>query len=174
MTDKDFERNVKKMLLGDKDGLKEIYEAYNPMIYSLVYEITRNRQDAEDITSEFFIKLWNAADKFKKGRGHRAWLATVAHNMAVDFVRKNRREELLEEYPEDIQPAGKSQEEEICSNLAFHKMLDSLEEEERLIINLKLIGEMTFKEIAATLNRPIGTITWKYNKAVEKVRRCAL
>lgn len=54
--------------------------------------ILSRREDAEDVTSEFFIRLWNSAHKYRRGRGHRAWLITIAHNMTIDYQRKHSRE----------------------------------------------------------------------------------
>lgn len=51
-------------------------------------------------------------------------------------------------------------------------MIDKLEETERMIIDMKLIGELTFKEIAKILKSPMGTVTWKYKKAMDKLRMC--
>ena len=58
------------------------------------------------------------------------------------------------------------------SQIYFKEMIDKLEETERMIIDMKLIGELTFKEIAKILKSPMGTVTWKYKKAMDKLRMC--
>ena len=83
-----FNENIKRICRNDKEGLRQIYEDYCPMVYSAVWEVLCNRQDAEDVTSEFFIRLWDIADTYRPGKGHRAWLLTIAHNMAIDYLRK--------------------------------------------------------------------------------------
>ena len=58
MEEAQFNLAVEKMKAGDKEGLKEIYQAYISYIYSIVYQLIQNKENAEDITSEFFLRLW--------------------------------------------------------------------------------------------------------------------
>ena len=58
---------MERMKMGDKNALHEIYEAYIGYIYSIVLQVVGNREDAEDVTSEFFIKLWRLADTYQSG-----------------------------------------------------------------------------------------------------------
>ena len=94
MDERQFEISVARMVQGDKTGLKEIYENYAGYIYRIIYEVLRNKENTEDVTSEFFIRLWNKAEQFRPGCGHKGYMATMARNMAIDFLRKYRREEL--------------------------------------------------------------------------------
>ena len=61
MEDRQFHLCMKKMKAGDKAALREIYEAYAGYIFSVVLRVTGSREDAEDVTSDFFIKLWKLA-----------------------------------------------------------------------------------------------------------------
>lgn len=94
MNEQQFENAVARMVQGDKTGLKEIYTSYAGYIYRIIYEVLQNKENAEDVTSEFFIRLWNKAEQFKPGSGHKGYLAAIARNMAVDFLRKHKKEEL--------------------------------------------------------------------------------
>ena len=77
MNDQQFQQSMRRICENDKEGLREIYEDYCPMIYSVVLDILKSREDAEDITSDFFIRLWDIAGSYKAGCGHRAWLITM-------------------------------------------------------------------------------------------------
>ncbi len=68
MDDQRFEGNIRRICQNDREGLKNIYEDYCPMIFSVVSDILKNREDAEDVTSEFFIRLWDIADTYRGGR----------------------------------------------------------------------------------------------------------
>ncbi len=139
----------------------------------------RNNADAEDLTSEFFLKLWEKlADTYKSGNGHKRWLSTAARNMAIDFLRKNNRTELIidndteddEENSPHYEPQSSDNTESAAvGNLTVREALEKLNNSEREIINLKLFAGFTFKEIAATLKAPLGTVTWKYNRALKKL-----
>lgn len=171
MTQSEFEASVAKIKQGDKEGLKEIYEAYISYIYMIVLGVVGNRENAEDVTSEFFIKIWTVADTYQPGGGHKAWLATIARNMALDFLRKNKREIPTEEFEEDISEA-ETPEEEVVGELSVQDALAVLNEAERQVVDMKVLGEMSFREISECLNIPMGTVTWRYQNAIKKLRRC--
>ncbi|MCI7042311.1 MAG: RNA polymerase sigma factor [Lachnospiraceae bacterium] len=187
MNDQQFEQAVARMVQGDKTGLKEIYEAYIGYIYRIVYEVLQNRENAEDVTSDFFIRLWDKADQFKPGGGHKGYLATMARNMAIDYIRKHRREELtammqdIKAGPEEEEQTkkqfykeetGSEVEESVIRDMTVKEALETLKPSERQVVSLKVLGEMTFKEIARTMGIPMGTVTWKYQNAIKKLRRC--
>ena len=185
MTEAEFAICIDRIKRKEKEGLKEIYQEYIAFIYSIIYEKLQNRENAEDITSDFFIKLWEKAALYKPGNGHKGWMATIARNMAVDFLRKNRREELTDftdgeneetDHKKTVQKlyrnAESPVEKEAVGNLTWQTALLSLKEPERGILNLKIMGDLTFKEIASILHMPLGTVTWKYRESIKKLRRC--
>ena len=148
----------------DRQGLRMIYEAYLGYIYTVVYGILRNKENAEDVTSEFFIKLWEKAGQYKPGKGHRGYLAAMARNMAVDYLRKYKKEELTAA----VHDLGNEE----IENLSLREVLLLLKPGERQIVDMKVLGGLTFREIAELLSLPMGTVTWKYQNAIKKLRRC--
>jgi RNA polymerase sigma-70 factor (ECF subfamily) len=185
LTNQEFDHSIERVKSGDRDGLKDIYEAYLPYIFRIVQEILGNRDNAEDVTADFFIKLWEKADSYRPGSGHRAFLTVMARNMALDFLRKHKREELTDTLQdlgdgeeEQRQPRVKAStganpvEGEVLSEMSLNAALGSLSEDERKVVTMKVLGEMTFKEIAEILAAPMGTVTWRYQNAIKKLRRC--
>lgn len=187
MNEHQFEDAVARMVQGDKTGLKDIYEAYVGYIYRIVYEVLRSRENAEDVTSEFFIRLWDRAGQFKPGGGHRGYLAVMARNLAIDFLRKHKREELtallqdIEAQPEEEREGGSrfyqeppesDVEKAVIQEMSVEEALSTLKPAERQIVSLKVLGDLTFREIAKALGIPLGTVTWKYQNAIKKLRRC--
>lgn len=195
MTEAEFEGSIRRICAGDKNGLKEIYEAYFPYLYSVILGIVKSRENAEDIASDFFIKLWTLAESYKPGNGHKGYLATIARNMAIDFIRKQKREVLMagfEENKDANQPqqagiavsdelpmgsevaatGGQSPEGQVVAKLSMQEALSRLKPAEQEIINLKVMGELTFQEISDVLGQPMGTVTWRYREAINKLRRC--
>ena len=169
MDDRLFEENICRIRNDDKEGLRAIYTEYRTMIYTTVYSIVQNREDSEDIASDFFIRLWNAADRYRPGSGHRAWMITIARNMALDFLRKREREIPADEIPED---AGEENDayRESESSIAYRQITECLDPEEKEVVDLKILGELTFREIALQLAKPQGTVSWLYNKALQKMK----
>lgn len=194
MTEERFAKCIRAMKKGDRDGLKEVYEEYGSYIYGIVRQLLSVREEAEDITSEFFIRLWEKAGSYKAGSGHKGWMATIARNMAIDLLRKRRREELVdfhtertgpaenEEYGQPaagrrdiLEAAGSAQEsveDAVVSEVSMREALLTLKEAEREVIHMKIMGEMTFQEISDILQVPLGTVTWRYREAIKKLRRC--
>lgn len=194
MTNQEFEAAIARIVAGDKTGLREIYEAYIGYIYRVIYEILQNKENAEDVTSDFFIKLWDKADGFRPGGGHKTFLTVMARNMAIDFLRKHRREELtamlqdLDTAPDEAHPADRSlsgnaarplygtapppPEDIVVADLSLTAALATLKEAERQIVSMKVLGELTFREISEIMNIPLGTTTWRYQNAINELRRC--
>ncbi|NLG05338.1 MAG: RNA polymerase sigma factor [Clostridia bacterium] len=179
MSDSQFETCIKRIKAGDQNGLKEIYDAYITFIYAVIVNILKNKEDAEDVTSEFFIKLWSIADQYQVGGKHKAYLARIAHNMAIDYLRRTKREQPTEEIAEvvDRQAAISAQsthiptpEEKVVGEMTSEELLAKLKPTEQEVLNMKIMGEMTFQEIAQTLDIPMGTVTWRYRTAIQKLR----
>lgn len=183
MTDEEFQSAIDGLLKGDTDGLRAIYEAYVRLIYSVVLNLVRQHEDAEDVTSEFFIKLVRVAGQFKKGSPHKSWLVTIARNMALDFMRKNNREITGYSDAEDsdeplnivekaaANPEDRQLEDKVIASEDMKNAMDTLSPKEKEIVDLKLLGDFKFKEIATMLGQPMGTVTWVYNQAIKKLRR---
>ena len=110
----------------------------------------------------------------------------MARNMDIDFLRKHKREELtamlqdIEQDPEESERPGKAGlrksrtdvEAEVVQNMSVQAAMELLGPGERQIVSMKVLGELTFKEIAAIMGIPMGTVTWKYQNAIKKLRRC--
>ena len=186
MTEEKFSECIQDMNRGDKDGLRQVYEEYVSYIYRIVRSLLASREEAEDVTSEFFIKLWEKSDSYRAGNGHKGWMATIARNLAIDTLRKKRREEPVDfqmragSGEEDCTEAasralhatdGKSVEEEVVGSLTVKEAFSLLKEPEREVVHLKIMSGMTFQEIADLLGSPMGTVTWRYREAMKKLRR---
>ncbi|MCM1273399.1 MAG: sigma-70 family RNA polymerase sigma factor [Clostridium sp.] len=174
MTNEEFEAALSLLAEGNKDGLKMIYDAYGKLIYAVVKDIVRHSEDAEDITSEFFIKLIRVAGSFQKGAPHKAWLVKIARNMAIDTIRKRKREIPVEQADMDDLDVGWDSSVENKTVLAedMRTAMLALSYKERQIIDMKLLGGLKFREIATVTKLPMGTVTWLYNQGIKKLRRC--
>lgn len=181
MTEEQFNLAMERIRQKDKSALKEVYEAYISFIYHTVLNIVNQREAAEDITSEFFIKLWEKADAYKPGGGHKGYLATIARNMAIDYLRKYGKEVYIETEDEGdgsnedntsrLADESASPENQVIERLAVDEALSRLKPIYRQILTMKVLSDMTFKEISEVLNIPMGTVTWNYQDALKQLRR---
>lgn len=178
MTEEKFSRCISEILGGDMNGLKEIYIEYGKMIYSAALQICRSPQTAEDVTSEFFLKLKKAASVYREGIGHKKWLAASARNLAIDHLRRQKHEILMsvqagddESHPLSEVPDSTDIEGSVTSDMNAVRLLMTLGENEREVVNLKVYCGFTFSEIADLLKIPIGTAAWRYQSAIKKLRK---
>lgn len=173
MTQNEFENCICRIRSGDKSGLKDIYDEYLGYVYSIIYGVVNQRENAEDITQEFFVKIYTMAPTMDLKDSHKSFFATIAKNMAIDFIRKNNRMSLVEDFAEEgLEPvASEKVEETVVADMTVTEALNSLPEKEKVIISMKILSEMTFQEISDALGIPLGTVTWRYQEALKKLRR---
>ncbi|MBQ8786553.1 MAG: sigma-70 family RNA polymerase sigma factor, partial [Oscillospiraceae bacterium] len=93
-----------------------------------------------------------------------------------DLLKKQKREQLTLDEDNENSAANEiadttSTEDTVTGKLAVAEALESLDESEREIVNMKILADMTFKDIAAVLGKPLGTVTWKYRNAISKLRK---
>ena len=184
MTNQDFDRCMQRMGAGDRDALKEIYEEYLGYVFSMIMGILRSREDAEDLSADLFVKLFTSAGSWRPGGGHKAYMGTMARNLAIDHLRKTGKMNTfgsldIEQEQQEILLHNEnsemcSAEDEVLSQMSFREAVDSLPEQARSIVTMKVLGGMTFREIAQVLQIPMGTVTWRYQDSMKRLRRAAV
>ena len=173
MTDKEFDQSMEQIMRGEKEGLRRIYEEYGTFIYKTLLSAVKIPLDAEDLTSDLFLRLWQKAEQYRRGAGHKAYLARIAHNMAVDHLRaRGKLTFTLDDDEENFDPQDTVRTDDAAeSGISFDEAINSLPQAEGEIVNLHIGLELTFKEIAEVLRIPLGTVTWRYRSAIEKLRK---
>lgn len=174
MTQEEFETCIGRIRSGDKQGLKNIYDEYLGVIYTAIYGIVKNKEDAEDVTQDFFIKLYSMAPTMEFKEAHKTFLVKVAKNLAIDYFRRSLKTEAVGTYtePENEIADENDVEEETLGELSVQEVLSTLNEKEQQVIRMKVLSDLTFQEICEITSEPIGTITWRYREAIKKLRRC--
>lgn len=169
MTNIEFEASINLILKNDKSGLEKIYLDYVTPIYFYILSIVKNKETAEDLTADFFIKLWLKADTYNFKGSHKSWIMTMARNLSIDYLRKNKNHITLDSLDNCFE--SPSLEPKIHSKLLLEELFLKLKDNEREIVLLHLLSDLTFKEISKTLKKPLGTVAWQYNSAIKKLRR---
>lgn len=173
MTDAQFEASILQIVNGSKDGLKEIYDAYAKQVYQIILGVVRSPYDAEDLTADMFMKLWETASQYKPGNGHKRYITVMARNLAIDFLRKNGRQSFELDDDESGTEAADSQdlENDVEGSLGFSQALDALNPKQRHIVDLHIGMQMTLQEISDSLGIPLGTVSWNYRAAIERLKK---
>lgn len=170
MTNEQLLRQLILLQGGDMTAFENIYSELSTPVFAIILRVTQNRQLSEDILQEVFIKLYKAAaaegSSPFSARNPRAYIFQMAHNMALDALRKEPRHESLDELEQLPAPAAGDTE----LRLMLEEALSRLSAEERLIITLHINAGLKFREIAAITGSPIGTVLWRYNRALKRLR----
>jgi RNA polymerase sigma factor (sigma-70 family) len=159
--------------------LKRFEEAMLPHLaaaYNLARWLTRNGHDAEDLVQESFLRAFKSFESFRGGDG-RAWLLAIVRNTCYTWLQENRVQELTTVYDEALHTIEDDSRnpETLLLESADHQLLkETLEElplEFREVIVLRELEGMSYKEIAALLGIPVGTVMSRLARARERLER---
>lgn len=146
----------------------KLYEKYNKLVYGIAFSIMKNKEDSEDITNEVFTKIYKLDKEKLPVSNEASWLFTVTRNECFSTLRKSRQNICIDEIYE---VPSKSQEiQEIIDTEYYNKLISGLSEQEKTIISLKILSNFTFSKISQVMNIPIGTVQWKYYKAINSLK----
>lgn len=173
MTDAQFDAAIGLIVRGDKCGLREIYDAYARQIYQVIVGIVKSPQDAEDLTADLFMRLWETASQYRPGSGHKRYITVMAKNLALDFLRKNNRLSFDIDDDEQNTVVADTQDlqKDVEGKMSFAAALEALNPKQRQIVDMHIGMQMTLKEISDTLDMPMGTVAWNYRTAIERLKK---
>lgn len=158
---------MKKQILGEQVE-KELYENYSNLVYKIAFSILKNKENAEDVMQNVFTKIVGMPKGKLPTDKETTWLYTVTKNEAISYVRKNKKEICLEEIYELIDDDTNI--EDVIEKEDYQNLISGLDKEEQEIISLKVLSKLKFRQIAILLNMPIGTVQWKYYKAINALK----
>ena len=155
-------------------------------MFSLVYRMVRDRELAEDLTQETFVKVLNNIDRYQPEFKLSSWLFKIANNVAIDHLRRRQLDtvsidgsphastaEAIESSRFDIADQQESALDEMASRElggSIEKAIASLRPEYRACIMLRHVEDRSYEEIAATLDLPLGTVKTYIHRARHELR----
>ncbi|MFE8697628.1 RNA polymerase sigma factor [Cytobacillus sp. FJAT-53684] len=164
---------VQDVLAGNKQAYANIINKYKNQLYATILRMTKNPQDAQDLVQEAFIKVYNQLGKFDRNGSFSSWMYRVAINHCMDEFRKKRYQmkqvEVNEEkvinpnHPEVIfLKKEKSRQ--------LERLIATLPEDERMIILLRYVNELSYDEISELIEIPLSQVRNKLHRAKKKMR----
>ena len=156
-----------------RQEIERLYDAHAAALFAFLLNLTRDEADTRDLLQEIFVKLARAEALLAGVREERAFLIRLAHNAAIDLMRRRgTRERTKENFAaEIISPfAPTSDPDEIFFREELSAALGELPAEQRAVVHLKLWGGLTFEEIAAALDIPPNTAVSRYRYGLDKLR----
>jgi RNA polymerase sigma-70 factor (ECF subfamily) len=162
------------LLAGDDVAIRTLYARFGRPVYSMGLRLLGTREAAEELTQDVFLTAWRKAARFDPQRGRLStWLMTIAHNLAVDRLRRETgvsrpRIVLVDEVPE---VPGEDEEFHLMERDAATRAIASLSDAERRLIARTYFRGLTAREIAEADGIPLGTVKTRLRSALIKVRR---
>ena len=150
---------------------EKLYETYYMRVFSYVMTLTGNRSEAEEITQETFFRAISKSSEFRGESSEVTWLCAVAKNFFLDQKRRENRTEAMSE--EDRPDTGKSVEQTAVdrdSSFRIHMALHDLEEPYREVFELRIFGELSFREIGLIFSKTENWARVTYHRARLKLQ----
>jgi RNA polymerase sigma-70 factor (ECF subfamily) len=166
---------VERAQAGDRDALEELYLIHFDRIYSYLHVSVGNRHDAEDLTTQTFVKMLESINRFRwQSAPFSAWLFRIAHNVAMDHFRASRRWQPEEEVPEPDADESTSAEAgafEAIGRKSMLELIDELSGEQQQVLTLKFVFNFSNAEAATILGKTEGAIKSLQHRALASLQR---
>jgi RNA polymerase sigma-70 factor (ECF subfamily) len=166
---------VERAQRGDRSALEELYLLHFDRIYSYLHMSVGSRHDAEDLTTQTFVKMLEAIGRFQwRSVPFSAWLFRIAHNLAMDHFRASRRWQPEEEILESVQGEETSAEDQALASLGETSMLELIERlspEQRQVLTLKFVFRFSNGEAAAILGKTEGAVKSLQHRALVSLQK---
>ncbi len=175
---------LEAVLEGDNTAYRGLVEKYQGRVYSMVYGMVRNREDARDITQEAFVKAYRNLAGFRLEASFYTWLYRIAMNLAIDYTRKRKRREIA---GFDEQIAAKDQDGGISElhhgdsprkalerKQLLGRIMDAMQklsDDQRQVILLREVEGLSYREISEVMEIPEGTVMSRLFYARKKLQK---
>lgn len=154
---------------GDREAFAQLYGLTRGAVYALALSLLGDAQEAQDVSQDVFVRVWESAPSYRSQGSPMAWLLTVARNLARTRLRQGGRQVGLEDEEWKALPAADpdvSPEDRVVLQGA----LTALDAGERRVILLHAVAGLKHREIAQLLELPLSTVLSKYHRGLKKLK----
>lgn len=159
----------------DQTALSQLYDRYSTPVYSLILRIVQDAKLAEEAAQDTFIKVWRNPERWNPEKGRFiSWLLTVARYTAIDLLRAELRQVTTHassldgaHINSDVNPVDNPT---LTNNRLLYTLLDELPPEQAQLVRLGFFQGMTHKQLAESLNLPLGTVKTRVRLGLQKLR----
>jgi RNA polymerase sigma-70 factor (ECF subfamily) len=160
---------------GDREALEELYLLHFDRIYSYLHMSVGNRHDAEDLTTQTFLKMLESIKRFRwQSAPFSAWLFRIAHNLAMDHFRASRRWQPEEEVPEppgETEPSAELAAFQSIGRQSMLELIEGLSQEQKQVLTLKFVFNLPNGEVATILGKTEGAIKSLQHRALVSLQK---
>ncbi|MBS3946068.1 MAG: sigma-70 family RNA polymerase sigma factor [Melioribacter sp.] len=166
---------IDRCRMGESAAFGPLIKLYKNRLFSYLLKISRDKNLADDMLQETLIKVWDGFSNYSEQNRFSSWLFSIAHNTAMDSLRKNTRRNIFDTSSEPdtlsspVNPymdlVGKETSQRISN------AVDQLSLKQKEVFLLRVHGEMTFKEISKLTGEPLNTVLSHMHYSVKKLRK---
>lgn len=171
-TDQDY---IEQIRSGNVDAYAALVTKYQRMIFTLALRMVGNREDAEEVSQDTFVKAYKALDSFKGTSKFSTWLYRIVYNTSLDYIKKNKRI-ILSEHIDEINEADIGSMQNALTYIEakekkqlIEKALLQLPEEERVLLTLFYFEELSLKEISEIVKISYDNVKIKLHRSRKKL-----
>lgn len=151
---------------GNMDSFDEFYELTKRGVFSFSFQILRNQEEAENVLQDTYLQFLKKLPSLKPDKSILAYLMQTSKNLSLNVLKKYKKRDTafdMETVPDSCNTGGDD-------DTVMRVMRETLKPDEIQIVLMHSLYDMTHKEIAKALRRPLGTITWSYNNSMKKMK----
>lgn len=175
---------VKEVINGDANSFQKLMDRYFDIIYYTILKMVYSKKEAEELTLEVFSKAFQNLSSYSEKYAFSTWLFRIATNQGIDFIRRKKgntvaiEEESREGYDSVVLASDNKQQPDellIKQQLAgdLRSLVNELKPYWQELIEMRYYKELSYEEIAANLNMPIGTVKSQLYRAKRKLSKLA-
>lgn len=151
----------------NEDEFNKLYKNYKSLVYGISFSILKNKETSEDVVQIVFSKIWSMKKENLPKSNEASWLYSLTKNETLNFLRKEKNAINIDE----LHYIGEDENlNDIIDKDSYNRMISKLNEKEQEIVSLKILSDLSFREIASILNIPIATVQWRYYKALHTLK----
>jgi RNA polymerase sigma-70 factor, ECF subfamily len=167
---------IQRAQKGDHDAFAALVDEHQRYVYNLALRVVKDENEALDLTQETFVRTWTALPNFKGQSQFRTWLYRIVTNLCYNRLPNLRRslndlgDDVMEEIPETKLNAPADEFESNETRKHLHQAINQLDEHYRLLVTMRYQNELSYEEIAVSLNLPLGTVKTGIFRAKAQLR----
>ncbi|MEA3229917.1 MAG: RNA polymerase sigma factor [archaeon] len=168
------EETLRQAANGNMEAFEELYKASGDFVYGIAFRMTQSREDAQEIAQDVFLKVYRNLKNFEFRSSFKTWIYRIAMNTSINFLKRHSKQKAKTRALDDYQEAKaavatfETGDSDIASQ-KVSKMLTYLSEDQRSCVVLRNIENLSYQEIAQTLNININTVRTRLKRAREKL-----
>lgn len=174
---------IRRAQRGDADAFEQLLLEHQKNVYNLCYRMAGNLDDAMDLSQETFLRAWRCLDQYQFASAFSTWLYRLCSNICIDFLRRRRRQQTVpltfedadgEEQTyavPDAQPLPEEQVELKLTREILQAAMAQLLPEHRAVLQLRVVNEMSYEQIADVLDIQIGTVKSRLSRARNQLKK---